>query len=66
MEKNVNNLVCNKEKTNDMFNDLGFIMKHSSNDDVDDAIHGFFYQICRQKEVLRIPPQELVCREQVS
>ena len=49
-----------------MFNDLGFIMKHSFNDDVDDAIHGFFYQICRQKEVLRILPQELVCRGQVS
>ena len=39
VEKNVNNLVCNKEKENDVFNDLGFIMKHSSNDDVDDAIH---------------------------
>ena len=48
----MNNLVCNKEKTNDMLNDLGFIMKQSSNDDVDDAIHGFFTKFADEKKFL--------------
>ena len=52
VEKNVNNLVCNKEKTNDMFRDLGFIMKHNSNDDVDDAIHVFFSKFVDENKFL--------------
>ena len=48
----MNNLANSKEKENEMFKDLGFIMKHSSNDDFDDAIHGFFRKLADEKKFL--------------
>ena len=40
--KNVNQLVPNPNRVKEMFKELGDIMKYSSNDDVTDAIEGFF------------------------
>ena len=48
----MNNLASSKEKENEMFNDLGFIMKYSSNDDVDDAIYGIFSKFANKNKFL--------------
>ena len=52
VEENTKNLDSSKEKENEMFNDLGFIMKYSSNDDVDDAIHVFFRKFADENTFL--------------
>lgn len=57
--KNLNRLATSSIKSNEMFSELGFIMKHTLNYEMEDAINQFFYQICKSREVLRLFPQEL-------
>lgn len=45
-------LVKNPEKENEIFKDLGFIMKYTSNDDVDAAIHKFVSKFADEKTFL--------------
>lgn len=45
-------LVKNPEKENEIFKDLGFIMKYTSNDDVDAAIHKFESKFADEKTFL--------------
>ena len=40
--KNVNNLATSPDMASAMFSKLGYIMKYCSNDDVTNAIQGFF------------------------
>jgi len=48
----VHRLVKNPEKENEIFKDLGFIMKYTSNDDVDAAIHKFVSKFADEKTFL--------------
>jgi len=48
----VHRLVKNPEKENEIFKDLGFIMKYTSNDDVDAAIHKFESKFVDEKTFL--------------
>ena len=50
--KNVNQLDTSKEKTNEMFSELGFIMKHSSSVEVSSAIDGIFNKFANEKKFL--------------
>ena len=50
--KNVNQLDTSKEKTNEMFNKLGFIMKKSSSVEVEEAIDGFFSKFANEEKFL--------------
>ena len=45
-------LVKNPEKANAMFKDLGFVMKYTSNDDVDEAINDFLSKFADEKTFL--------------
>ena len=50
--KNVNRLATSPEIANEMFSELGFIMKHVSSDEVATAMDGFFKKIANEKKFL--------------
>ena len=50
--KNVNRLASSPEIASEMFNELGIIMKNCSNDEVTDAIDGFFIKFTNEKKFL--------------
>ena len=50
--KNVNWLASSPEIASEMFNELGIIMKNCSNDEVSDAIDGFFNKFSNEEKFL--------------
>ena len=50
--KNVNRLATNSIKANEIFNELGSIMKHTLNTEVDDAINRFFIKFVDEEKFL--------------
>ena len=52
MVKNVNRLASDPRKSNEMFSELGYIMKHTLNVEVDDAINSFFSKFTDEQKFL--------------
>ena len=50
--KNVNRLASDPRKANEMFGELGYIMKHTLNVEVDDAINSFFSKFADEQKFL--------------
>ena len=50
--KNVNNLATSPDMASAMFSKLGYIMKYCSNDDVTNAIQGFFNEFFDERKFL--------------
>jgi hypothetical protein len=50
--KNVNRLASSPNNENEMFNDLGFIMKNCPNEEVDNANSVFFNKFANTENVL--------------
>ena len=50
--KNVNRLAADPRKANEMFSDLGYIMKHTLNVEVDDAINKFYNKFADEQKFL--------------
>ena len=50
--KNVNRLATSSIKAKEMFSELGFIMKHTLNYEVEDAINQFFIKFVDEEKFL--------------
>ena len=64
--KNVNRLASSPEKGHEMFNDLGFIMKNCSKDEVDNAIDGFFNKFANEEKFLDYFYKNWVADDKIS
>ena len=63
--KNVNQLVPNPNRAKEMFKELGDIMKYCSNDDVTDAIEGFFNKYADEENFLDYFHKNWVSRDKL-